>query len=168
MIGFVIQKTKNREKKSKNFQVLALSDSLDEDPFPGITSEINIIDSYTGKGKSSGNKKKGKRKTKQSNCSKEKSTKNEPFDKKRKPRYPFSICEEDHYTKECPHRAEFSRFIKSLPTPIILKDNFPQDSKMVSHNQSSSSLSAYIMMMSSIVMVAMRSKDYTSKSPVEN
>lgn len=39
---------------------------------------------------------------------------------------------------------------------------------MVSHNQSSSSPLEDIMMMSSRVMVAMRSKDYTSKSPIEH
>jgi len=78
------------------------------------------------------------------------------------------ISEEDHYTKECPHWAKVSKFIKSSPTLAVLKDAFPQDSKMASHNQSSASPSTDIMIMSSRVMVAMRSKDYASKSPFEN
>jgi len=79
------------------------------------------------------------------------------------------MCDEDNYMKKCPHHAEFSKFIKGSPTPTVLKDQFPpQDNKIVSHYQSSSSTSAYIMMISSKVMVATRSKDYASKSPVED
>jgi len=95
--------------------------------------------------------------------------KNEPSDEKKKPRCPCLIYDEDHYTKECPHCAEVSKFIKGSPSSAVLKDPFPpQDRKMVSHNQSSSSTSVDIMLMSSKFMVATRSKDYASKSPVED
>ena len=111
----------------------------------------------------------GKGKAKQGTRSKEKLNKNEPSDEKKKPRYPCLICDEYHYTKECPHCAEVFKFVKISPTPVVLKDPFPpQDNKMVSHDQSSSSPLTDIMMMSFRVMVATRSKYYMSKSPAEN
>lgn len=169
MIGYVSQKSKDKKKNSKKTQISALPDSHEEDPSLEITSEINVVESSTSKCKQSRDKKKGKCKAKQDTHSKEKSNNNEPFDENKKPRYPCLICEEDHYTKECPNCVEVSKFVKSSPTPIVLKDPFPpQGSKIVSHDQSSSSASADIMMMSSKVMVAMRSKAYTSKSPVED
>jgi len=117
---------------------LALSNSLKEDPSPEITSEIIVVESSTDKGKQSENKKKGKRKAKKGTHSKEKSNKNEPSDEKKKLRYPCLICDEDHYTKECPHLVEVSKFVKISPTPTVLKDPFPpQDSKMVSHDHPS-------------------------------
>lgn len=132
--------------------------------------EINVIESSTGKSKSTEGKKKTKGKSKQKFSSKEKPAKNEPTNDKRKPHYPSIICNEDHYTKECPHQEKVSKFIKGSPTPAVLKDPFPsQDSKMVSHNTSSSSISQDIMMMSSQqVMVATRLKDYGSKGLVGN
>ena len=64
--------------------------------------------------------------------SKEKTDKTESNDKKRKPRYPCFICDEDHFTKEFPHRAEVVKFVKGSQQPAILKDPFPtQDSKMI-------------------------------------
>ena len=83
--------------------------------------------------------------------------------------FPFLICDEHSYPKECPHHAAISKFVKGSPTLTILKDPFPpQDKKMVSHDQSCSSTLTDIMMMSSKVMVATRSKDYKSKSHVED
>ena len=54
---------------------MALSDSLEEDPSPQITSEINVIESSTCKNKQSGGKKNGKGKAKQDTSPKEKSNK---------------------------------------------------------------------------------------------
>ena len=77
-----------------------------------------------------GGKKKGKNKKKK--YSKEKNDATEPTDEKRKPRYPCLICDQDHFTKECPHSAEVSKIVKGSPIPIVLKDPFPtQDSNMV-------------------------------------
>ena len=60
--------------------------------------------------------------------------------------------------KECPHRAEVSKFVKGSPIPGVLKDPFPtQHSNMVG---SSSNL------VEDIFMVATRSQDYGSKSLV--
>jgi len=119
MIGSVSQKAKNNFFFCKNVQVLALSDSLDEDPSLEITSEINAIDLSTGKGKSFKNNINGKGKTKPYNCSKEKLSKNKSFNEKRKDRYPCLICEEDCYTKECPYWAEVSKFVKNSPTVVV-------------------------------------------------
>lgn len=157
-----------KRKIPKKTQISSLFYSPEEDPSLEITSEVNTIESFAGKGKQSRKKKKGKGKVKQDTHSKDKSNKNEPYDENKKPRYPCLICVEGNYT-ECPHHAKVSKFVKSSPTPIVLKDPFPpQDSKMVSYDQSSSSTSIDIMMMSSKVMVAMRSKDYMSKSHVED
>lgn len=57
------------------------------------------------------------------------------------------------------------KIIKGSPTPAILKDPFPkQESKMIG---SSSSASEEPILMMSRVMVATRSHDYGSKSPVD-
>ena len=49
----------------------------------------------------------------------------------------------------------------------VLKDTFPsQDSKMVSHNPSFSSISPDIVMMSSQVLVETTYKNYGSKTPI--
>ena len=94
----------------------------------------------------SGNKKKGKNKIKHTSSPKEKTDKTESIDDKRKPRYPCIICDEDHFTKECSHRDEVSKFVKGSPTPTVLKDPFPvQDRKMIG---SSSNTSEDILMMS--------------------
>ncbi|MCY6524981.1 hypothetical protein, partial [Actinobacillus pleuropneumoniae] len=75
-------------------------------------------------------KKKGKKKNKQN--SKEKSDKTESTDEKRKPHYPCLICDEENFTRYCPHRAEVAKIVKGSQTPAVLKDPFPsQDSKMI-------------------------------------
>ena len=113
------------------------------------------------KSKSSG-KKKGKNKNK--NNSKEKTDKNESNDEKCKPCYPCYICDEDHFTKECPHRAEVAKFIKGSK-PAVLKDPFlTQDSKMVG---STSNASEEPILMMSHVRIVTRSQDYGTKNPVD-
>ena len=92
------------------------------------------METSTAKSKN-GNKKKGKKNKKNS---KEKTDKNESNDEKRKPRYPCYICDEDHFTMECPHRAEVAKFVKGSQ-PVVLKDPFPnQDSKMVGSTSTAS------------------------------
>lgn len=45
---------------------------------------------------------------------------------KRKPKYPCFICNEYHYTKDCPRWSEVSRLLKgSFGTPAMLKEPFP-------------------------------------------
>ena len=65
-----------------------------------IYTDINVVESSTAKPKSG-----GKKKNKKDKNSKEKPEKAECTDEKRKPRYPCLICEEEHFTRDCPHRA---------------------------------------------------------------
>jgi hypothetical protein len=68
----------------------------------GKTSEVNLVQStLASKNKS----KKGRGKNKEGkNNNPTKKTKTTPieYQDKRKPRYPFLICGDDHYTKDCP------------------------------------------------------------------
>jgi hypothetical protein len=68
----------------------------------GKTSEVNVVQS-TPAGKNKSKKGRGKNKEGKNNSQAEK-TKTTPVDDrdKRKPRYPFLIYGDDHYTKDCP------------------------------------------------------------------
>jgi hypothetical protein len=94
-------------------------------PTPNVTSEVNAVQSTTAD-KASKGKKKGKAKQKPEQ-SKQDSSKPPPEDAaKRKPKYPCLICDEDHYTKDCPRRSEVSRLLKGAQgTPAVLKEPFP-------------------------------------------
>jgi hypothetical protein len=35
------------------------------------------------------------------------------------------ICDEDHWTKDCPHKAEVKKLFKSSKTSAVLTDPFP-------------------------------------------
>ena len=97
----------------------------------------------------SGGKKKGTKKNKTDKNSKEKPDKMESTDEKRKPRYPCLICDEENFTRDCPHYAEVAKIIKGSQTPAVLKDPFPsQDSKMI--GSSSNASEEPIMMMSHV------------------
>ena len=116
--------------------------------FSEIPADIHVVESSTAKSKSDG-KKKGKKKNKSDKNSKEKSDKTESTDEKRKPRYPCLICDEEHFTRDCPHGAEVSKIVKGSQTPTVLKDPFPsQDSKIIS--SSSNASEEPIMMMSHV------------------
>ena len=93
---------------------------------------------------------------KRKKSSKDKNDKTEPTDKKRKPRYPCLIYDEDHFKKECPHRAKVSKFIKGSPILVVLKDPFPtQDSNMVGSSSNP---------VEDIFMVVTWSQDYGCKN----
>ena len=164
MIGTV--NTKSKKKSSKNSSpIITLPDSpTGESSPPELSADIHAVETSTVKSKNGG-KKKGKKKNKADKAPKEKSEKSETNDEKRKPKYPCLICEEDHYTRDCPHRAEVAKIIKGSETPAVLKDPFPkQESKMI--GSSSSSGEAPILMMSH-VRIATQSQDYGSKNPVD-
>ena len=77
---------------------------------------------------SSGGKKKGKNKSKKPNNQQEgNKTQNSNADSKgkRKVKYPSLILGGEHFTKECPRHKEVSNFLKTSPTPTVLKDPFP-------------------------------------------
>ena len=142
---------KSKKKSSKTTSpIITLPDSPKGDSSLETSADIHVVDSSTAKSKID-NKKKGKNKIKQTSSPKEKTKNNEPSDDKRKPRYPCLICDEDHFTKECPHWSEVSKFVKGSPTPAVLKDPFPtQDRKMIG---SSSHSSAETLMMSEVMVV---------------
>jgi hypothetical protein len=144
----------------------------------GKTSEVNDVQSTpTGKNKS----KKGRGKNKESkNNNQNEQTKTPPVEDrdKRKPRYPCLICGDDHYTKDCPRRAEITKFLQgtSKPsTPAVLSQPFPsqQQASLVIHDQPSTSTTSYVLMCTgdskkNNVALTTRAKDYTpSKEKVD-
>jgi hypothetical protein len=97
-------------------------------PPTGKTSEVNSVQS-TPFGKNKSKKGKGKNKEDKNNLQSEK-TKTQPVDDKdkRKPRYPYLICGDDHYTKDCLRQVEVTKFLQGTPkppTPVVLLQPFP-------------------------------------------
>jgi hypothetical protein len=143
------------------------------------TSEVNAIQS-TPTGKNKSKKGRGKNKEGKNNNQTEK-TKTPPVEDrdKRKPRYPFLICGDDHYTKNCPRRAKVTKFLQGTPkpsTPTVLSQLFPsqQQAQLVIHDQPSSSTTSYVLMCSgdskqNNVALTTRVKDYIpSKEKVDD
>jgi hypothetical protein len=148
-------------------------------PPAGKTSEVNVVQSTpTGKNKS----KKGRCKNKEGkNNNPNEKTKSPPVDDrdKRKPRYPFLICGDDHYTKYCPRCVEVNKFLQGTPkpsTPTVLYQPFPsqQQALLFIHDQPSNSTSSYVLMCTGDskkdnVALTTRAKDYTpSKEKVDD
>jgi hypothetical protein len=148
-------------------------------PPTGKTSEVNAVQSTpAGKNKS----KKGRGKNKEDkNTSQAERTKTTPVEDrdKHKPRYPCLICGDDHYMKDCPRRAEVTKFLQGAPkppAPAVLSQPFPsqQQAQLVIHDQPSSSTTSYVLMCTgdskqSDVALTTRAKDYSpSKEKVDD
>ena len=104
MIGTV--NTKSKKKSSKNSSpIITLPDSLIGYSSTELSADIHVVESSTAKSKTGG-KKKGKKKNKTDKNSKEKPEKAESTNEKCKPRYLCLICDEEHFTRDCPHCAE--------------------------------------------------------------
>lgn len=58
--------------------------------------------------------------------------------RKRKPPAGCHICDEDHWTKDCPHIAEVKKLFKSSKTPAVLTDPFPNPGQNLVANQNAS------------------------------
>ena len=71
-----------------------------------------------------GGKKKRKNKKKKQEDSTPMKPSGNPVGRK-KPDHPCFICNEDHYTQNCPHRAEVTKFLKTSSTSAVLNDPFP-------------------------------------------
>jgi len=132
---------------------------------PSNTSEINAIQSTTADKASKGKKKgKGKSKPDQPKLDSPKPPPEESA--KRKPKYPCLICDEDHFTRDCPRRSEVSHLLKGAPgTPAVLKEPFPsQQTQMVANpDQSSSPFDSQVFMAGTIpIHISTRTKDYPS------
>jgi hypothetical protein len=150
-------------------------------PSPGKTSEVNSIQSTpTGKNE---NKKKGKGKNKEDKNNNQQSNKpkTHPADdkEKHKPHYPYLICGEDHYTKDCPRRAGVTKFLQGIetpPTPVVMSQPFPSQhqAQFFIHDQPSPSTTSYVLMCigeskKKKVAVATQAKDYSpSKEKVDD
>jgi hypothetical protein len=94
----------------------------------GKTYEVNAVQS-TPIDKNKSKKGRGKNKESKNNNQTEK-TKTPPVEDrdKHKPRYPCLICGDDHYTKDCPRRAEVTKFLQGTPKPsthTVLSQPFP-------------------------------------------
>lgn len=142
--------TKSKKKSSKNSSpIITLADSRTGDSSAKIPIYIHVVESSMAKSKS-GSKKKRKKKNKQN--SKEKSDKTKSTDEKRKPLYPYLICDKDNFTRDYPHCVGVMKIVKSSQMTVVLKDPFPsQDSKMI---DSSSNASKEPIMMTSHVRIA--------------
>jgi hypothetical protein len=149
-------------------------------PPTGKTSEVNVVQSNpTGKNKSK--KGKGRNKEDKNNNPQSDKAKTQPVEDKDKckPRYPFLICGDDHYTKDCPRRAEVTKFLQGTPKPpthVILSQPFPsqQQAQLVIHDQPSSSSTSYVLMCNgdskkNDITLTTHAKDYpSSKEKVDD
>lgn len=105
-----------------------------------LASEINIMSSDKGKNpKKPGGKKKGKDiKKKQEDSTPEKSSENHT--RQKKPHDPCYICNEDHWTKICPHQAKVTKLLKTSNTSTVLTNPFPNiETNMVAIDHASTS-----------------------------
>ena len=132
---------------------------------------MNVVQSSTtGKASKGKKKEKGKGKNKPDQPKQESSKPPAEEGAKRKPKYPCLICEEDHYTKDCPRRAEVSQLLKGAQgIPAVLKEPFPsQQTQMVADPSSSSPFGSQVFMAGTIpIHVSTRAKDYPSSAGKE-
>jgi hypothetical protein len=89
-------------------------------------SEVNVVQSAPSQ--QSGGKKKTKNKSKNNNEQPKNqaqipSTKKQP---QRKLKFPFIICGDDHYTRDCPLCNEVAKIFQGKSQPTVLTQSFPQ------------------------------------------
>ena len=105
-----------------------------------LASDVSAVSDDKGKQlKQPGGKKKSKgKKKKQEESSPERSSTNPS--RNRKPNRPCFICNEDHWTEDCPHRAELKKIFKNSKTSTVLIDPFlnPGTNLVASDNASPS------------------------------
>jgi hypothetical protein len=122
-------------------------------PSTGKTAEVNSVQFALTENNPNKNKGKGKNKEEKNNNPHSDKTKMQTTDEKdkRKPRYPCLICGDDHYMKDCPRRAEVTKFLQGsgkTPTPAVLSQPFlsQQQAQLFIHDQASPSTSSYVLM----------------------
>lgn len=109
-------------------------------------------------------------KKKQENSTPKKSSKNLSGPKK-PPRFPCYICKEDHYTRDCPHRAEVAKFLKASSTSAVLTDPFlsPKTNLVAIDNASTSQVVMLsISKKQNDALISTRNKDYGNPSSSNN
>jgi hypothetical protein len=90
---------------------------------PAQTSEVNAVQSSSSQ-QPGGKKKKGKSKKSSNEQDNPKSVDTQPT---RKPKFPCMICEEDHYTKYCPHREAITKYLKGTSQPVQQQHSVAQN-----------------------------------------
>lgn len=128
-----------------------------------LASEVNSISIDKGKEtKQRGGKKKKKgKKKKQDESSPEKSSAN-PFGD-RKPKSTCLICDEDHWTRECPYKAKLRKFFNNSKTLAVLTDLFPNPGTNLVASENSSPSQVLMLPVSkkkNDAFISTRNKDY--------
>ncbi|MCY6488273.1 hypothetical protein, partial [Actinobacillus pleuropneumoniae] len=81
----------------------------------------------------------------------------------RKPNHPCLICDEDHWTREFPYKAELRKFFKNSKTSAVLTDPFPNPGTnlVASENASLSQVLMFsISKQQNDALIMTRNKDY--------
>jgi len=157
MIGAIDMKsTKATSKKARKISSQNAKEEL-------LASEVNVVSTDKSKEtKQPGGKKKNKgKKKKQGESSPGKSSANPPGDMK--PKYPFAICDEDHWTKECPYKAELKKFFKNSKTSAVLTDPFPNPGTNLVASENASPSQVLMLSVSkqqNDALISTRNKDY--------
>jgi len=89
----------------------------------------------------------------------------------RKPNRPCLICDEDHWTRECPYKAELRKFFKSSKTSAVLTDPFlnPGTNLVASDNASPSQvLMLSVSKQLNDALISTRNKDYGNPQMLNN
>ena len=158
----MISTTNAKSTKVASKKARKISDQNAKDEI--LASEVNAASTDKGKEtKQLGSKKKqGKgKKKKQDESSPEKTSSNPPGN--RKPPFGCQICDENHWTKECPYKAELKRFFKSSQTSAVLTDPFPNPgTNLVDSGNASPSqvLMLSISKQQNDALISTRNKDY--------
>lgn len=146
--------TKVTSKKARNISSQNANEEL-------LASEVNVVSSDKSKQlKQPGGKKKKKgRKKKQDESSPKKPSTN-PSGQRKAPAG-CHICDEDHWTRECPHKAEVKKLFKSSKTSAVLIDPFPNPRTKLVANQNASRSQVLMLSISTQQNDALtRNKDY--------
>lgn len=122
VIGYVSETSTKVSSKHKCVSNTGTNNPLKNSSSPGKTFEVHVVQS-SAIDKASKGKKKGKGKAKANAPKKDPPKSSADGASNRKPKYPFLICEEEHYTKDCPRHCEVNFLLKG--TPAILKEPFP-------------------------------------------
>ncbi len=128
-----------------------------------LASEVNAVSIDKGKEpkQPGGKKKKQGKKKNQEESSPKKYSANPSGNGK--PKTPCHICEEDHWTRECPYKDELRKSFKSSKTSVVLTDPFPNlgTNLVASENASPSQvLMLSVSKQLNDALISTRSKDY--------
>ena len=127
--------TKSTKDTSKKARKISSQNAKEEI----LASEVNAVSTDKGKEtKKLGGKKRGKNKNNQDNSPQDKSS--DSSTSARKPHYPCLICNDENFTRDCPHYSEVFKLLKTSNTSVVLTDPFPNlETHLVATNHASTS-----------------------------